>query len=132
MNILFVPIKSILLFNKTGKIEILLCDILFLINTKNGCKITDIHKKEYTSPKSIKQLKKLFRGNGFLIISRSILINMNHIATQVDKIFNSKIIKLIGDFNFDVYAPLAKKVKKLFDLKRIKNWLDYRKLKRRY
>ncbi len=132
MSIPFIPIKSIEVFNKTGKIKLFLCDILFLASTKNGCRITDRNKIEYTCPKTLKQLKKLFRGNGFLKISRSLLINMNHIAEEIHELFNSKIIKLFGGLKFEVYAPLAEKVKKLFDLKRIKNWLDFRKLKRRY
>ena len=125
-------VTSIFLFTKTGKIEILIRDILFLSSTKNGCDITDIHKDVYTSPRSLKQLKKLLKGNGLLKITRSILINMNHIAEEIHELFNSKIIKLFGGLKFEVYAPLAEKVKKLFDLKRIKNWLDFRKLKRRY
>ena len=57
---------------------------------------------------------------------------MNHISEKLDDIFNYRIIKLFGGLKFDVYAPLRKKVEKLFNLKRIKNWIDYRKLKRRY
>ena len=42
-------------------IEIFLCDILFLVNTKNGFKITDRNKIEYTSPRSFKATQKIIQ-----------------------------------------------------------------------